>query len=73
MSNNELVNYFDKTNINWSNMRDSSLIDFVVHTKLYINNFNFAGVDGLSNFKSNLHTLYKEAKIELNKRGLKYE
>lgn len=73
MKPNELVNYFEKTTINWSLMRDSSLIDFIVHTKIYINNFNFAGIDGLSNFKSNLHTLYKEAKDELNKRGVKYE
>lgn len=69
----ELVNYFEKTNVNWKYMRDSSLIDFIVHTKIYINNFNFAGIEGLNNFKSNLHTLYKEAKDELINRGIKYE
>lgn len=73
MNKNELVNYFDKTTVKWELMRDSSLIDFIVHTKMYINNFNFAGIDGLTNFKSDLHTLFKEAKTELSKRGVKYE
>ena len=65
-----LVEYFENTEVKWNLMATSSLLNFYFHTKLYINNFNFASVDGLDNFRSNLHTLLKESKAELHKRGI---
>ena len=68
-----LVSYFDKTDINWKNWRDSSLLNFYFHTRLYLNNFNFATADGLDNLRSNLFTLQKEVEKELNERGIRVD
>lgn len=73
MAKNEVCEHFDKTNVRWNMMLDSSLIQFVVHTELYITKFHFAGADGMDNMRSNLYTILKEAKAELRKRGIKYE
>ena len=66
----QITPYFEKSKVDWKIKTTSSLLDFWFHTKQYINNFNFAGADGLDNFKSNLHTLLKECYEELRIRGI---
>ena len=72
-SKNEVVNYFDKTNVDWKIKTTSSLLDFYFHTRQYLSAFNFATVDGLDNMRSNIHTLLKECGSELRIRGIKVD
>lgn len=69
----ELVNYVERTKVDWKIISTPNLLNFAFHTRLYINNFNFASNDGLDNFKSNLFTLLNEAKKELSSRNIEFD
>lgn len=70
----QLTHRFQESDIDWKQKKSDFIFGFAIRTKDYLMmGFGFEPDDGLENMRHNLAVLYKEAKQELIRRGIKYE